>query len=141
MSENNVLGDILKEIKKISHQLMTIEGSLVNLHAFLEKTTGVEALEASGSREINESILPTSLDVLNLQGSRPGLFKTYKAIQKQDDWVTSSDIAAETGRSRGLESRYLNYLADKSFILKKRVKVTPESKATEVLYRILGDVE
>ncbi len=141
MSNNNVLGDILKEIKKISHQLMTIEGSLSNLHAFLERTKGIEGLEDSSSHEVEESIMPTSLDVLNLQGSRPGLFKTYKAIQKQDDWVTSSDIAAETGRSRGLESRYLNYLADKSFILKKRVKITPESKATEVLYKILGDVE
>ncbi|MFX1508277.1 MAG: hypothetical protein ACFFDC_19515 [Promethearchaeota archaeon] len=141
MSENKVLGDILTEIKKISHQLMTIEGSLANLHDFLEKTTGVEAFEASGSHDTDESIFPTSLDVLNLQESRPGLFKTYKTIQKQDNWVTSSDIAAETGRSRGLESRYLNYLADKSFILKKRVKVTPESKATEVLYKILGDVE
>ena len=82
--------------------------------------------------------MPSSLEILELQDSRPGLFTTYKTIQRKEDWVTSSDIASETGRSRGLESRYLNYLADNGFILKKRVKVTPESKATEVLYKTLG---
>ncbi|MFX0122560.1 MAG: hypothetical protein ACFFAE_02925 [Candidatus Hodarchaeota archaeon] len=138
MSERNILTDILKEIRKISNQLMTIESSLSNMHAFLERTERLDGLEDSNSYKVEEPIMPTSLEVLNLQGSRPGLFKTYKAIQKKEDWVTSSDIADETGRSRGLESRYLNYLADTGFVLKKRVKVTPESKATEVLYKILG---
>ncbi|MHA1237129.1 MAG: hypothetical protein ACTSQ9_05660, partial [Candidatus Hodarchaeales archaeon] len=78
------------------------------------------------------------LDILNLQESRPGIFKTYKALQKKGDWVKSSDIIEETGRTRGLESRYLNYLAERGFVLKKREKVDLESKATEVWYKILG---
>ncbi|MFX1283586.1 MAG: hypothetical protein ACFFB5_08020 [Promethearchaeota archaeon] len=138
MAENSVLIDILKEITKISQQLINIESSLSNMHTVLEKVAGSTGLKGSNSDEIEDTVMPTSLEVLNLQESRPGLFKTYKAIQKKEDWVTSSDIAAETNRSRGLESRYLNYLADTGFVLKKRVKVTPESKATEVLYKILG---
>ncbi|MFX0211357.1 MAG: hypothetical protein ACFFDT_35585 [Candidatus Hodarchaeota archaeon] len=138
MAENSVLTDILKEIKKISNRLINIESSLVSMHSFMEKVTEQESLEGSNVHKVEESIMPTSLEVLNLQESRPGLFKTYKAIQKKENWVTSSDIAAETRRSRGLESRYLNYLADNGFVLKKRVKVIPESKATEVLYKILG---
>ncbi|GAH16541.1 unnamed protein product, partial [marine sediment metagenome] len=89
-------------------------------------------------QEIKISSMLSSLDILNLQESRPGIFKTYKAIQKMDGWVTGSAIAEETGRSRGLESRYLNYLADDGFLLKKRVKVPGEDKATAVHYKIIG---
>lgn len=138
MNDNNVLTDILREIKLISHQLLSIESSLSNVHNYLAKLTGAESSEGSNLYEVEKPIMPSSLEILNLQDSRPGLFTTYKTIQRKDDWVTGSDIALETGRSRGLESRYLNYLADNGFILKKRVKVTPESKATEVLYKTLG---
>ncbi|MHA2245978.1 MAG: hypothetical protein ACXADY_13530 [Candidatus Hodarchaeales archaeon] len=138
MNDNNALIDILREIKIISHQLMSIESSLSNVHNFLAKLTELESSERSNLYEVEKPIMPSSLEILNLQDSRPGLFTTYKTIQRKEDWVTSSDIALETGRSRGLESRYLNYLADNGFILKKRVKVTPESKATEVLYRTHG---
>jgi hypothetical protein len=138
MNDSNILIDILKEIKLISHQLMSIESSLSNVHNCLAKLPGLEFSEGSNLYEVEKPIMPSSLEILNLQDSRPGLFTTYKTIQKKDDWATSSDIALETGRSRGLESRYLNYLADNGFILKKRVKITPESKATEVLYKTLG---
>ncbi|MFX1424748.1 MAG: hypothetical protein ACFFB2_20695 [Promethearchaeota archaeon] len=138
MNDNSVLKDILRELKSISHQLMSIESSLGNVHDFLVKFTGSESLERFNFNDAEKPPMPSSLEILELQDSRPGLFTTYKTIQKEDDWVTSSDVALETGRSRGLESRYLNYLADNGFIQKKRVKVTPESKATEVLYRTLG---
>ncbi|MHA1993989.1 MAG: hypothetical protein ACW97Z_05575 [Candidatus Hodarchaeales archaeon] len=82
--------------------------------------------------------MPSSLEILNLQESRPGIFKTYKAIQKKVDWVKSADIADMTSRSRGLESRYLNYLAQKGFVMKKREKIESDSRATEVWYRIVG---
>jgi predicted transcriptional regulator len=59
-------------------------------------------------------------------------------LQKKGDWVKSSEIAAETERSRGLESRYLNFLSEKGFVLKKREKLDAESRVTEVWYKILG---
>ena len=138
MAENKVLIEILEAIRKISLQLSTIEDSISLMNNFLRNITEIGDLEGSTLQDVEKSTMPSSLEVLDLQESRPGLFTTYKAIQKKEDWVTSTDIAVETGRSRGLESRYLNYLADNGFVLKKRVKVTPESKATEVLYKILG---
>jgi len=127
-----VLDQILTELKNVSQYLNSINSSLVDLKA----VSSQDSISKS-SISINAPML-SSLDILNLQESRPGIFKTYKALQKKGDWVKSSDIIEETGRSRGLESRYLNYLAEKGFVLKKREKVDLLSKATEVWYKILG---
>ena len=127
-----VLNQILKELKSISKHLISIDSSLANLNV---SSSGDPSLESSKST--NTPIL-SSLEILNLQESRPGIFKTYKALQKKGGWVKSSDLLEETGRSRGLESRYLNYLAEKGFVLKKREKMDLESKATEVWYKIAG---
>ena len=127
-----VLDQILKELKTVSQYLISIDSSLADL-----KTSSSKDSNSKTSTTTNVPML-SSLDILNLQESRPGIFKTYKALQKKGEWVKSSDIIGETGRSRGLESRYLNYLAEKGFVLKKREKVDLESKATEVWYKILG---
>ncbi len=127
-----VLNQILTELKNVSQYLISIDSSLANL-----KTAPSGDLGFKSSKSTNNPIL-SSLEILNLQESRPGIFKTYKALQKKGDWVKSSDILEETGRSRGLESRYLNYLAEKGFVLKKREKMDLESKATEVWYKIAG---
>ncbi len=127
-----VLDQILVELKNVSQYLISIDSSLADLKAKSSKNS------ISESSDLTKAPMLSSLDILNLQESRPGIFKTYKALQKKGDWVKSSDILEETGRSRGLESRYLNYLAEKGFTLKKREKVDLESKATEVWYKILG---
>ncbi|MHA1513379.1 MAG: hypothetical protein ACTSRJ_04885 [Candidatus Hodarchaeales archaeon] len=127
-----VLDQILTELKTVSQYLISIDSSLADL-----KTSPLKDSNSKSSNTTNVPML-SSLDILNLQESRPGIFKTYKALQKKGDWVKSSDITEETGRTRGLESRYLNYLAEKGFVLKKREKVDSESKATEVWYKILG---
>ncbi len=127
-----VLDQILKELKTVSQYLISIDSSLADL-----KTNSSKDSNSKTSTTANVPML-SSLDILNLQESRPGIFKTYKALQKKGEWVKSSDIIEETGRSRGLESRYLNYLAEKGFVLKKREKVDLESKATEVWYKIFG---
>jgi hypothetical protein len=127
-----VLNQILTELKNVSQYLNSIDSSLANLKA---APIGDSSSESSNS---TSTPILSSLDILNLQESRPGIFKTYKALQKKGEWVKSSDILLETGRSRGLESRYLNYLAEKGFVLKKREKMDLESKATEVWYKIIG---
>ena len=117
-----ILSEILREIKNISEKVSYL-------------TT---RLDEEGNEKMSESkdIAPTSLDIMDLQEKRPGIFRTYKTIQKKDDWVTSTEIAEITKRSRGLESRYLNYLAESNLVEKKREKVSRESKATEVFYKI-----
>ncbi|MCK5346947.1 MAG: hypothetical protein KAR20_26240 [Candidatus Heimdallarchaeota archaeon] len=127
-----VLNQILTELKNVSQYLNSIDSSLANLKAV---PTGDSSFESSKS---TSTPILSNLEILNLQESRPGIFKTYKALQKKGDWVKSTDILMETGRSRGLESRYLNYLAEKGFVLKKREKMDLESKATEVWYKIIG---
>ncbi|MCK4848102.1 MAG: hypothetical protein KAT16_03680 [Candidatus Heimdallarchaeota archaeon] len=127
-----VLDQILVELKNVSQYLISIDSSLADLKAKSSKNS------ISESSDLTKAPMLSSLDILNLQESRPGIFKTYKALQKKGDWVKSSDILEETGRSRGLESRYLNYLAEKGFVLKKREKMDLESKATEVWYKIIG---
>lgn len=131
-SETKILMQILEELKSISARLKAIENSIKVTTSHSENNTSSER------QETKISLMPSSLDILNLQESRPGIFKTYKAIQKIDGWVTGSTIATVTGRSRGLESRYLNYLVDDGFLLKKRVKVPGEDKATTVHYKIVG---
>jgi hypothetical protein len=131
-NETRLLMLILEELKSISNKLRIIETSIKdqNIHSY--------EMTSSEGKKTTVSSMPSSLEIINLQESRPGIFKTYKAIQKMEGWVTSTAIAETTGRSRGLESRYLNYLADDGFLLKKRVKVPGEDKATTVHYRIVG---
>jgi hypothetical protein len=128
MESKELLVRILEELGHISTSLKTIT-SLLN---------GNMTQEIQNDSEIKPPSMPSSLEILELQESRPGIFRTYKAIQKKDDWVKSTDIANETKRSRGLESRYLNYLSKKGFVLKKREKTDPDSRATEVWYKIVG---
>jgi len=130
--ENPVLFQILEEIKNVSQHLISIEKSITNLNSLFSKFAHSEEELLSFP---NEMSIPSSLDILKLQDSRPGIFRTYKALQKEDGWVKAETIADQTNRSRGLESRYLNYLADRKIVLKKREKVKTESKATEVWYR------
>jgi hypothetical protein len=127
-----LLDQILTELKTVSQYLISIDSSLADLKI------GTMQNSDSESSNLTDTPMLSSLDILNLQESRPGIFKTYKALQKKGVWVKSSDIIEDTGRSRGLESRYLNYLAEKGFVLKKREKVDLESKATEVWYKMLG---
>ena len=128
MESKELLVRILEELGQISTSLKTIT-SLLN---------GNMTQEIQNDSEIKPPSMPSSLEILELQESRPGIFRTYKAIQKKVDWVKSAEIASETKRSRGLESRYLNYLSKKGFLLKKREKIDPDSRATEVWYKIVG---
>ena len=127
-----VLNKILTKLNNVSQYLLSIDSTLANLKVVPSSDPSSES-----SKPTNTPI-SSSLEILKLQESRPGIFKTFKALQKKGDWVKSSDILEETGRSRGLESRYLNYLAEKGFVLKKREKMDLESKATEVWYKIIG---
>ncbi|NHJ01527.1 MAG: hypothetical protein EAX86_05260 [Candidatus Heimdallarchaeota archaeon] len=125
---NKLLQDILLELKKINTQLETIQ---------LELQHETDRIEEQFPKLDIHSTPPSSLNILNIQEQRPGIFKTYKTIQKKDNWISATDVSQETGRSRGLESRYLNYLAENGFITKKRVRLSDEEKATAVVYKYI----
>jgi hypothetical protein len=129
---------LLKEITKISENLASIETLLQNLTGDSEELSKIFTNIPLNNKPLADQSMPSSLEILDLQDKRPGIFKTYKVLQKKGDWVKSSEIAAETERSRGLESRYLNFLSEKGFVLKKREKLDAESRVTEVWYKILG---
>ena len=93
MEQTKVLAEILEEIKKLSQHLITIESSILSMNSFLQRIPGVGGLEGSTLPKEEKPVMPSSLEVLDLQESRPGLFITYKAIQKKEDWVTSTEIA------------------------------------------------
>ena len=133
-----ILSQILGELKMISQNLQSIDSFLASSSVILPKASGPEPHILDQSVSDDLIAMPSSLEILNLQDSRPGIFQTYKAIQKKEDWVKSAEIADMTSRSRGLESRYLNYLAQKGFVVKKREKINTESRVTEVWYKIVG---
>jgi len=135
---DSLLKEILTEIRKITHQIIEVNGSLKNLTQSLLISPYITPLSATDLNESKDQEIPSSLDIIRLQEHRPGIFQTYKTIQKKDGWVSSQEIAETTTRSRGLESRYLTYLADQGFVIKKRIKSKTDSRATEVLYKIVG---
>ena len=130
---------LLNEIKEISENLKSIETLLRNITSSENEFPFVKTEITANTAPNMRKSLPSSLEILDLQDKRPGIFKTYKVLQKKGVWVKSSDIAQETERSRGLESRYLNYLTEKGFVLKKREKIDAESRVTEVWYKIVGE--
>ncbi len=130
---------LLKEIMKISENLSSIETLLRNLTNNENDFPKLVSNSPPNGDRIGKKTMPSSLEILDLQEKRPGIFKTYRVLQKQGEWVKSSEIAEKTKRSRGLESRYLNFLAEKGFVLKKREKIEAESRVTEVWYKIIGE--
>ncbi len=133
-----ILSQILTELKTISQKLHSIDTYLASSSTLPTHIRSEDSVKPAEVQREGVIAMPSSLEIINLQESRPGIFKTYKAIQKKEDWVKSEEIADMTSRSRGLESRYLNFLAQKGFVMKKREKIDSDSRATEVWYRIVG---
>ena len=132
-----LLRDILDELRNLTSEMQLIKK---NLESFNEIITQLPLIELDEG-EINDSISPisppSSIEILKLQEHRPGIFRTYKEIQKISNWITSSEVAEKTGRTRGLESRYLTQLADQGFVVKKRRQKKTDPRATEVLYKAI----
>lgn len=59
---------------------------------------------------------------------------TFRTILKRDSGATALEISIETGKSRSLESDYLNQLVDRGFVIKKR-------QGKKVLFSKIGELE
>ncbi|MEM4316052.1 MAG: hypothetical protein QXI97_00860 [Nitrososphaerota archaeon] len=89
--------EILESLREISQKLDIIQGLLMGKH---ETARGVPQAPRA---ELNERLL-----------------KTYEAVLRR--WSTTSDeVASETGRSRALESMYLNQLVALGLVQRERI--------------------
>ncbi len=113
-------------VTQIQQEEFTREGHiapLVSNHPHLAPVT----TKKSSRRSI------TSMDILRM---RPGTLKTFKAVQKLGE-ATCTQVAEITGRTHGLESRYLNELARHGLLTKKRVS---DGKRHYVVYSVVEDL-
>ncbi|MHA1215029.1 MAG: hypothetical protein ACTSR2_07990 [Candidatus Hodarchaeales archaeon] len=136
--ETDVLGMILNKISTISDRIDILTESIEKLNNTLQGLYLSSSTDSQVSDTPKKQKLPSSIDLIKLQELRPGIFRTYKALQKYEGWISSQEIANLTKRSRGLESRYLTYLAKQGLVVKKRIKSKSDPRATEVLYKMVG---
>ncbi|MHA1973615.1 MAG: hypothetical protein ACTSW1_11510 [Candidatus Hodarchaeales archaeon] len=137
--ETEVLGTILDRITHISDKIDILTESIEKLNSTLHDLyLSPSNVEIQPSNTSERQALPSSIDLIKLQELRPGIFRTYKALQKHPGWISSQELANLTKRSRGLESRYLTYLAKQGLVVKKRIKSKSDPRATEVLYKMVG---
>ncbi|MFW9903271.1 MAG: hypothetical protein ACFFFH_02985 [Candidatus Thorarchaeota archaeon] len=59
---------------------------------------------------------------------------TFRTILKRDTGATALEISLETGKSRSLESDYLNQLVDRGFVIKER-------QGKKVLFFKIGELD
>ena len=91
---------------------------------------GLGAIKKAPKSHIKE--ISTGLDLLTQIPQH--LRDTFETILKRDKGSTALDISLETGKSRSLESDYLNQLEDRGFIEKKR-------HGKKVLFNKIGEID
>ena len=110
-----LLAEMLRELTEINDKLDLIIQEL-SLSSRQQAVTDKSESQATPQRKSRRREI-TSMDILKM---RPGTLKTYKAVQKLGE-ATCTQVAKLTGRTHGLESRYLNELERHGILEKKRV--------------------
>ncbi len=82
----------------------------------LDKLFDVGVIKKAAKPHVKE--ISTGLDFLTQIPQH--LRDTFETILKQDKGSTALQVSIETGKSRSLESDYLNQLVDRGFVIKKR---------------------
>jgi len=103
-------------IHGVEGELKSLNRNLKNLSKMLE--TLVEAV--GGAVELRPPAKGGPLDVRTVFNLPDRLRKTAMAIAKLGEG-TATQIAAETGRVRAVESDYLNQLVEMGYVKKRRV--------------------
>lgn len=94
--------ELKKAVKTIGHKL--------------DKLFGVGVIKKAAKPHVKE--ISTGLDLLTQIPQH--LRDTFETILKQDKGSTALYVSIKTGKSRSLESDYLNQLVDRGFVIKKR---------------------
>jgi len=119
--------DVKKEIQKSEGDLrLMLRGIQAEIHEVKEMVKGVthsvELISGKKSALIKKIVEPElggigdSLDLLTKIPQH--LRRTFEVILKLDRKVTAKEVSQETGKSRPLESDYLNQLSDRGVISK-----------------------
>lgn len=90
-----------------------------NLEAIDVKLGNIEKFLAAPSKPDVEKLETAPLDVITLLSLPDHLRKTAMAISKLGEGM-AEDVAGETGRTRAIESGYLNNLIRMGYVRKKR---------------------
>jgi len=119
--------DVKKEIQKSEEDLrLMLRGIQAEIHEVKEMVKGVthsvELISGKKSVLIKKTVEPElggigdSLDLLTKIPQH--LRRTFEVILKLDKKVTAKEVSQKTGKSRPLESDYLNQLSDRGVISK-----------------------
>lgn len=108
----------IEEIKKLTHQS----------HDFFRHVIGNKTLK----KHIEAADPVDSLDFLEVPPHLRRTFETIMQLQR----ATAQEVAERTGKSRPLESDYLNQLAEKKFVAKKK-----EGKRVKFIFIPASEVE
>lgn len=109
MSKKDITEGMVSLLERINANLEAIDAKLGNIEKRL-----------SAKSEIDVEKLGTApLDVITLLSLPDHLRKTAMAISKLGEGM-AEDVAAETGRTRAIESGYLNNLIRMGYVKKKR---------------------
>ncbi len=124
----------LDELKNLMTKLVDAFQSIFLLEGKMSSSISghVHGSVSSKNKKTSSNPVTTSMDILRM---RPGTLKTYKTVQKLGE-ATCTQVAEITGRTHGLESRYLNELARHGLLTKKRVS---DGKRHYVVYSVTED--
>ena len=96
----NRVGALESRIEEFNNALKKIQVDIAAMQAVIGDTSNVVVSSGGPSSNSSPPLIPESLG------------KTYGALRtNRDQMVTASDLAINTGRSRSLESHYLQRLA------------------------------
>jgi hypothetical protein len=112
-SEVRSLKQELKTVHQgIENEIQEIKALSIRNHNLIRNTVGspkVEVIEVDGT-------ISTGLDLLKLPSH---LRRTMQVLMTMNEGGTASQVASRTGKSRSLESDYLNQLFEKGELLKR----------------------
>ncbi|MHA2244316.1 MAG: hypothetical protein ACXADY_05065 [Candidatus Hodarchaeales archaeon] len=108
--------DLKLMIRGIDAEIHEIKEVAKGIGHKLEKFLDKGAIKKVTKPHIKE--ISTGLDLITQIPQH--LRDTFETILKRDKGSTASEVSKETGKSRSLESDYLNQLEDRGFIFKER---------------------
>jgi len=104
-------------IRGILAEIQEVKTLATSNKRLIEQFAGKQLIKKPTRTELTE--ITSGLDLLEKIPQH--LRRTYEAVMKFDKGATARQISNETGKSRPLESDYLNQLNERGWIFRKRV--------------------
>ncbi|MFX1284529.1 MAG: winged helix-turn-helix domain-containing protein [Promethearchaeota archaeon] len=117
-------------IRGIQAEIQDIRKETESIGLRFDRVLDTSEIKKTSKPHIKE--ISTGLDILTQIPHH--LRDTFQTILKRDKGASASEISKETGKSRSLESDYLNQLVDRGFVVKKR-------RGKRVLFFKIGEMD